>query len=128
MDALVVTVDGAGLDPAKERATQQALRAHFAAAGVEPHYAAEAWFAQKCNNKRHARPLLAEKLRRAAGAWGDATLVAARVCGVDVGQVHLGLGPPRRSSDRTKLPVTLASSSVHERSPCCARSHARSAT
>jgi hypothetical protein len=83
---------------AQERTTQRALRAHFAAAGVEPHYAAEAWFAQKCNHRRHAPPLLAEKLRRAAGVWGDATLVAARACGIDVQRVHLGLGLPRSVS------------------------------
>jgi hypothetical protein len=95
MDALVVTVDCAGLDPALERTAQQALRAHFAAAGVEPHYAAEASFAQKCNNRRHSPTPLSDKLRRAGAVWRDAALVAARCIGVDAHRVHLGLGLPR---------------------------------
>jgi hypothetical protein len=130
MDALLVTVDGAGLDPAQERTTQQALRAHFAAAGVEPHYAAEAWFAQKCNHRRHAPPALAAKLRRAAVVWGDATLVAARACGIDVQRVHLGLGPPRSVS--TELPVRFprvgwAADEGDDREPELARAPAGSA-
>jgi hypothetical protein len=94
MDGLVITVDGAGLDSKQERDAQLALWLHFAAAGVEPHYAAEAWFASECGSLRTKPPSLAQKLQRAAIAWRDASVVAAKTLGVDATRVKLSLTIP----------------------------------
>jgi hypothetical protein len=96
MDDLVITVDGARLArPHDVLAVQHALRAHFAAAGVQPHYAAEAWFASQCVSARTKPPSLAQKLRRAAIAWHDASVVAAKTLGVDATRVTLSLAIPK---------------------------------
>jgi hypothetical protein len=95
MDGLAITVDGARLDSQQERDVQLALWVHFAATGVEPHYAAEAWFASECVSLRIKPPVHAQKMSRAAIAWREAEVVAAKTLGVDASRVTVSLAIPK---------------------------------
>jgi hypothetical protein len=94
MDALVITVDGSRLEPARDRVAQEALLRHFEDAGLEPHDAADSGFALQCLDMRAGFDAPAEgggddELSANAAVWRGARAVVALALGVDAHRVGI---------------------------------------